>query len=128
MVIFLKCSSVAIFSSLICVLLKKQSPEFSLLISICVSVLVICSCAELINEIKKLLDFTLDMLGSSGTLISPLLKCMGLGVISKLSADVCREASQASVASALEYIGTLCAAVVCLPIISSMLKMIGGLI
>ena len=128
MEIFLKCSSIAIFSSLLCVLLRKQSPEFSLLISITVSVLIISACAALMDELKKLVDSTLDMLGASSTYVVPVVKCIGLGLISKLSADICREASQASVASALEYVGTICALVVCMPIISTMLKMIGSLI
>ena len=128
MEIFLKCSSIAIFSSLLCVLLRKQSPEFSLLISITVSVLIIGACASLMDELKKFVDSTLDMLGASSTYVMPIIKCVGFGLISKLSANICREASQASVASALEYIGTVCALVVCTPIISTMLKMIGTLI
>ena len=58
----------------------------------------------------------------------PMLKCLGIAAASRLGADLCRDASQAALASAVELAGTLCAVAVSMPMIFTMLTTIGGLL
>ncbi len=53
--------------------------------------------------------------------ISPVLKCIGIGLVTHLAAQVCRDAQQGSLASAVELCGTLCALYVSLPLVESLL-------
>lgn len=53
---------------------------------------------------------------------------MAVAIVTKLASELCREASQSAAASAVELAGTLCAFSVALPLIMSMLKMIGGMV
>ena len=128
MEIFVKCAAMAIFTVLISVLIKKYTPELSLLLSIVVAVLIITSTLGIIKEVKEALYSTLRTLVSSNTFIEPVLKCMGIGMISKMSADISREAAQPAVATSLEYAGVLCASAVALPMVSTLLKMLGAVI
>ena len=56
------------------------------------------------------------------------MKCLGIAFISKFGADLCRDASQSALASAVEAAGTLCAAALVMPMILSLMTTIGGLL
>ena len=53
---------------------------------------------------------------------------IAISFITKLGSDVCRDASISSAASALELTGILCAALVSMPMLVNMLKMIGEML
>lgn len=78
------------------------------------------SLIELAAEVKKITD-------SADVLITPVLKCVGIGAVTKISAELCRDSSHSSAAAAVDMAGTLCAIGVSMPLIMSMLKMIGGM-
>ena len=49
-------------------------------------------------------------------------------VITKITAELCQDASQNTASAAIELIGTVCALSVAMPLIVSMIKSVGGLI
>jgi stage III sporulation protein AD len=57
-----------------------------------------------------------------------MLKCLGIAFISKFGADLCRDASQSALASAVETAGNLCAAALAMPLIISLMTTIGGML
>ena len=92
------------------------------------STLILVSALGMFSVVKELIDCAVDVMGASSTYIRPMLKCMGIGLISKFAADICRDASQNAAASSIELAGTLCAASVAMPMIISTLKMIGTMV
>ena len=76
---------------------------------------------ELIDEIGRLV-------GGVSVYLAPVLKCAAIGVVTKLAAELCREASQSAIASGVELAGTICALGTALPLIMSALRMIGSMV
>ena len=66
--------------------------------------------------------------GIDAVYLSPVLKCIGIGMITHLAAQVCRDAQQGSIASAVELCGTLCALYISLPLIRSLLAIVEQLL
>ena len=128
MEIIAKCAAAAVFMSAAALLVKKHNPELSLAAGIALTVLILSSSLGLLNALKELIDCAVEMLGSSTTLIRPMLKCLGISFISKFSADICRDASQNSAAWALELAGTFCAAATAMPLVISTLKTVGTML
>ena len=128
MEIIIKSAGAAIFSSAVCILIKKHNPELSFAISTALTTLIFLASTSLLSCVRELVSCVVDMLGADTTLIRPILKCMGIGYISKFSADICRDASHSALASSLELCGTLCAAAFAMPIVISTLKMIGTMV
>ena len=58
----------------------------------------------------------------------PLIKCCAAAIVAKLTADLCREASQGAAASAAELLGVLCALGAAMPLIGNMLSAIGEML
>jgi stage III sporulation protein AD len=125
MEILIKCFAACIFGSLICLLIKKQNPELSLLLGIAITVSVLIAFSEMFSLLVQLMKYSKNLIGDGTELLKPLIKCMCIAFITKLGADICRDASQSALASSLEFGGTLCAAASTVPMIISTLEIIG---
>ena len=66
--------------------------------------------------------------GTASAFTAPVLKCAAVAIVTKLSAELCRDASQGAAAGAVELAGTVCALSIAMPLVMSMLKMIGGIV
>ena len=128
MEIIAKCTFAAVLVSAVSLIIKKHNPELSMILSTGLSAMILAASFSMLNSFKELVNYAVDMLGASSTLVRPMLKCMGISYISKFGADICRDSSQNSAASALELAGTFCAAATAMPLVLSTLKLIGTLI
>ena len=66
--------------------------------------------------------------GISSLLLTPVLKCVGIALVTELGAQLCKDASQAAAAAFVELCGSLCALYVALPLISSLVSVVEGLL
>ena len=64
----------------------------------------------------------------SSVYTTPVLKCVGIGLVTHLASQICRDAQQGSVGAAVELCGTLCALYVSLPLIESLLSTVEKLL
>ena len=128
MEIIIKCTAAALIGSAAAQIIKKTNPELSFAVSASITVTILLACLGIFNLTKDLLDCAEQLLGSSSSLLRPLVKCAGIGFISKFGADLCRDASQAAAASSLEFAGAVCAMAVAAPMIVSVMKMIGTMV
>ena len=124
----MKCTALAVFSAVTILLIRRVNPEMSLLISAATAIVILLSCAALLRELTDSMKSMAQIFGSQLVETRPILKCLAIAAISRLGADLCRDASQAALASAVELAGTLCAVAVSMPMIFTMLTTIGGLL
>lgn len=127
MEIIMRCAAAALVAVLICLLIKRTNPEISMLLSAAAIVIIMIAAMAFAEGIRELASMVKSIAGSSDVIIAPVLKCVGIGAVTKISTELCRDAAQSSVAAAVDLAGTLCAIGVSLPLITSMLKMIGGM-
>ena len=127
MEIIMRCAAAALVAVLICLLIKRTNPEISMLLSAAAIVIIMIAAMAFAEGIRELASMVKNIAGSSDVIIAPVLKCVGIGAVTKISTELCRDAAQSSVAAAVDLAGTLCAIGVSLPLITSMLKMIGGM-
>lgn len=127
MEIIMRCAAAALVAVLICLLIKRTNPEISMLLSAAAIVIIMIAAMAFAEGIREFASMVKNIAGSSDVIIAPVLKCVGIGAVTKISTELCRDAAQSSVAAAVDLAGTLCAIGVSLPLITSMLKMIGGM-
>lgn len=99
----------------------------SVVLSAAAIVIIITAAMSFASSLRELAAAVKNMSGSADALITPVLKCVGIGAVTKISTELCRDSSQSSAAAALDLAGTLCAIGVSMPLIMSMLKLIGGM-
>ena len=125
--IMLKCAAAALTATAICLLIKRTNPEISMLLSAGVIVAIMTAAMTFAGSITELASLVKSLTEDSDVMIVPVLKCVGIGAVTKISAELCRDAAQSSAAAAVDLAGTFCAIGVSMPLIVSMLKLIGGM-
>lgn len=128
MELVIRSSAILLSVSILCLLIKKTNPEISILVSLAAVCIVIIASLNFFNGAKELTDMVKRVYEVEDGFIAPVMKCLGISMITKFSCDICKEASQIAAASALELAGAICALSIASPMIVNMLKLIGGMI
>ena len=124
----LRCATICVVGSILALLLKKNVPELSLLLGLsaglCAAVLCSRMAAEIIETLRSLaLNAALEPAA-----FAPVLKCVGISLVTELSKELCRDAGENALAGFAEVCGSLCALYVTLPLIRSLLSVIEKLV
>ena len=124
----MRAAAVAVTGSILALLLRKYAAEQSLMLSAAAGMLIVWISAAVASETLNTLRRLAEKNTVSSLYTTPVLKCVGIGLTTRLAAQICRDAQQGSLAAAVELCGTLCALYVSLPLIESMLGTVGKLL
>jgi len=122
MMILLKAAAAGIAGAILAMVLKRSAPELGLALSVAVSLLGALLAMELISGLGDLLESVKKETGLSPAVIGPVMKCVGVGIVTRLAADICRDAGQSAAATSVELCGAACALITSLPLIRAMLE------
>ncbi len=122
----LRVSAAAVLTLLACLLLRKTNPELAALLSIAAVALIALAALRLGGSLRELRELLGERFGLQESAVRPILKCLAAAVVTKLTADLCRDSSQSAAASAVELMGSLCALGLILPLLTTVLKMLEG--
>ena len=117
-----------IVGAALCLVIKKNSPEIGLVLALAVALLVLGLGMELLSAILDFVEVLQDAAGLSPALLGPVFKTVGIGILTRLAADICKDAGQAAIASTVELAGTVAALYIALPLMQTVFQMIGGLL
>ena len=125
--IILRCASLCALGSVIALLLKKYAPELSLLFGLSVGLCAAVVCARIVREIASTGEMLTKNAALESAAVAPVLKCVGIGLVTELSKELCRDAGESTLAAFAELCGSLCALYATLPLLRSLLSVIEGL-
>lgn len=128
MELLIRILAVSIPAALLAAALRKDSPVMAALLALAAACVMIFSCLEALTEITEFLRDVAAAAGVSGTVLSVLMKAVGIAILSRLGADLCRDAGLSSAASAAELAGSAGALYAALPIMRAVFRLIGELI
>ncbi len=123
--LMLRVSAAAICALFSCLLLRRTNPELAAALGIAAVVTILLASLSMSETLKEMKDMLRERFQLSDTMMQPVLKCVAAGIVTRLTADLCRDASQTAAASAVELAGSLCALGVVMPLLLTMLKMAG---
>ncbi len=107
---------IGILAALISVMIKRYSPEYSVVISIIAGILILaivfCRVKGIIDHIQKLLDST----NISLKYISVLFKSLGICFLTQFASDVCKDAGEIALSSKIEIAGKIAILIISLPL------------
>lgn len=128
MTLLVKAAAAGLAGSVMALMLRRSAPELGFLLGTAVSLLAAGLALELITELLELVSELRDETGLSPAVTGPVMKCVGVGIVTRLSADLCRDAGQSAPASAVELCGAACAMAAAMPLIRSLLRMINDMV
>ena len=107
---------------------RQRSPELALLVGLAGCVLLLGRTLPDLETVRDSLEDLAGRAGVSSALLEPVAKTLGLAIVTRLSASLCREAGEESVAVFVELAGSVAAVVLALPLLDLVLKLITELL
>lgn len=124
----LRVAGLSLTAALLGLLLRQRNAELTSLLSMAAIIVCLGGVLRYAAGFRELTQTVRQILGSREELLLPVLKCLGCAVVTRLSAELCRDASQTALAALVELAGSFCAFSLCLPLILTLLKRIGAML
>ena len=105
----------------ICLILKQYKPEYSLIIAILCSVIVLTMIISRILTPLSLIEQKIENSGIDNNYFKVALKALGIGYITSFIADSCRDAGQNALALKAELAGKSAIFILSVPLVLSIL-------
>lgn len=119
-----KIAVLAVVAALCAVMVKKQVPELGMVIGLAAGVLILTPSVAAIKRAKELMESLADVAGLSPVVLTPVIKTVGIAIVTKLAAEICRDAKEGGIAAFVETAGASVALFVCLPLIEAVFGVI----
>lgn len=127
MEIIIKAVVIGVVGTILTLLIKKTNPEIATVLALAVCTLVVGLGMKVFTSVYEVIELVEIGTGISSVYTAPVLKCVGIGITAKLGSDICKDSGQAALSSSVELCGAGCALYVSLPLIKTLLRMIGEL-
>lgn len=124
----MKVAAAAIVAAVCAMVVRKQAPEIGLLLAACAGVLILLYCSGALQAAVELMDKLVEQGGLSAAVVEPVMKVTGIAIITRLAADLCRDAKESALASVVETAGSALALLTVLPLMSAVLELLSGLL
>lgn len=128
MELLLKVSAGAIMAVLCAAMLRRNAGEFVPLVMLAAGAWVLSITAQALGEVVESLARLSRVAQLDTDLIEPVVKVVGLSIITRVSVEVCRTAGEGGIAVFVELAGTILALAAALPLVSAVVEMIAGLL
>lgn len=124
MELFLQAAVIAVVTVVMTAMLKKTNRELALLLSLAACVLIGVFLTQLAEPVVSFLLKLRDLAGLDNALMTPMLKTIGIGLLTQLSANICADAGENAIAKLVEVCGGLLALYVALPLMEAVIDMV----
>jgi stage III sporulation protein AD len=124
----LKIVGIAVAGLALTVLVKKNSPEIGLLLGLFIAVAVFAAGFDAFRSVKEFLDTLIGESGLARETVVPVFKTCLIAIVSKITAELCRDAGENAVASGVETAGAVLGLYVVLPLFSSLFDLMRRLL
>lgn len=119
-----KAAALALTAAVMGLVLKKSAPELGFVLSLAAAAAVLAAAARLGQNLSAALSAAQQVSALDESVVQPVIKCIGIGIITRLAADLCADAGQSAAAAAVETCGAVCALSAALPLMESFFAMI----
>lgn len=123
-----KLSALAVTAALCALVLRRRVPELAVTLALAAGVILLGEAMEALFGIRALVDSLARTAGLSPAVWKPVWKTVGIGIVTKLSAAVCKDAGEGGVAAFLETAGAALALFTALPLVETLFDTLGGLL
>ncbi len=105
-------------------LLRKQSPEQALLLTLAVLAVVLARCLTSAAPLLEQISDLFEQAGIEPAYVSILLRTTAAALVTRFCADLCRDGGSQALASAVETAGAVAALAIALPLLRAVVDLI----
>lgn len=119
---------VGVVTSIATIVLKQFKPELSILVSLAGGIIILIGIINYLGNIVNSFMQIVNKTNVNFSLFSSVLKIVGVGYITEFGANVCNDTGNSSIADKVLLAGKIIILCLALPIVSSMISTIVGII
>lgn len=124
----LKIAAIALTAAIGAVVIKKQTPEMGLVLGLFAGTSILLLSWNAIESLKAAIERLSDTAALAPAVVTPVIKTIGIALVTKITAEICKDAKEGGLAVFTEIAGSATALLVCLPLLETVLKMITDLL
>ena len=117
-------TALCVVGALLAVVVRRGSPECALVLGIAAAVAVLVFLAQGLEELMAFLAELGERSGVPETLFVPLYKTLGIALVVRVGAGLCRDAGESALGRVVETAGAVCAMLTALPLLRTVLDML----
>ena len=117
-------SALCVMAALLCVVVKKGTPEIALVLTVAAVTAGLLALSTPFAALAELLEMLQRECGISEEWFLPLYKTLGIALVVRLGSDLCRDAGAEALSGVVETAGTVCALVVAAPLMETVVELI----
>ncbi len=117
-----------VIAAIFVVVISEKKPEMGMMLGLIFGVAALMIAFGKAGTIVKALEDTISSSGIDAKLLVPVLKITGMAYITQFSVDVCKDVGQNSIAGKIETVGKIMMLVVAVPIVTSLIHIISGIV
>ena len=114
---------IGVVAVILAAVLKKSSKELAILLTLAACAIMAVMGMQLLDPILSFFAKLRGFAGLDSELLTPVLKTIGIGLLSQLCANVCSDAGETAVAKLVELCAAVLSIYVCLPLLEAVLEM-----
>lgn len=123
-----KIAALAVAAALCALVVRQNAREIGLVLALLVGALILGQALGAVEAIWELLEELGERAGLSPAVLDPVVKTVGIGILTKISAEVCRDAKESGIAAFVETAGAALSLYVALPLIRAVLDTVSELL
>ena len=128
MPVMLRLAAIAVAAALCAAVVRKGAAELGLVLAIVAGAILLSASLEALSSVRALMDLLSDTAGLSPAVVAPVVKTTGIAILTRLAAELCRDAKESGIAAFVETAGAACALCAALPLLETVLDMVTGLL
>lgn len=123
-----KIAALAVAAALCALVVRQNAREIGLVLALLAGALILGQALGAVEAIWELLEELGERAGLSPAVLDPVVKTVGIGILTKISAEVCRDAKESGIAAFVETAGAALSLYVALPLIRVVLDTVSELL
>ncbi len=122
--VMLQICGLAILSALLALVLKRDNAVLGTLLSVACCVMLGILVLQVLKPVVEFLRSLQQTASLNANLMQPLMKTLGIGILTQVAAAVCQDAGQSSMAKMVELCGSIVALYLSLPLLTAVLQLL----
>ncbi|MDU1538833.1 MULTISPECIES: stage III sporulation protein AD [Peptostreptococcaceae] len=124
----MKLVGLALISTILCLIIKKDRPEMAMFIGILTGIMILLSVTYKFNFIIESINELADKANIPTMYISLIIKLIGIAYLMEFAIQICKDCGEGNIATKLEFGGKIIVMTMSFPILISIIDMILNII
>lgn len=128
MELLIQAAVLGLLAVLLASLLKRYSREMALLLSLAACVFLALLLLQIARPVVEFMKRLRNLAGLDKSLMEPLLKTLGIALLTQICATICADAGEHAIGNLIEACGGLLAVYVSIPLLEAVLDMVESMV